>query len=209
VARNEWQLSTSCARREELLGGPTFEEIVTHIATNAQVVKHKRARSRDRPAYYRAEVCLELPAWIVDLFHNSAAGYRAQYYPSAQDGIAANRYAVEQLVPTIMERVGRWKRTCIPAWFRSSLDNPSSKLWIHQGHWLRFPKRLDRQLFVKRWSLYEWAEKENHKRVWYRLTPDQEPVIDLKGGFLMLDGTPLSVSLKPERDQKLHNAGFT
>lgn len=186
----------------------TFSSLVRRIVGGFTILSHKRARLRDYAGYYRAEVTLEVDAAIVDLFHNSAAGYRAQYYHSVKNGESANEYAVRQLVPRVMQLLGGVrKRTCPACWVRRSLLHPEAKLWIHQGPWLRRPKKTDRQLGVRRWLAYKWKKK--HKQHWPSLIPRNETRIDLKGAPLRLDGTPLPKCLKPNRGQQICEAGFT
>lgn len=145
---------------------------------------------------------------IVDLFHNSAAGYRAQYYHDPGNGEAANSYAVHQMVPRILQLLkGAEKGTCKPAWVQQSLLHPDAKLWIHQGPWLRHPRLIDKNLLVKRWLAYAWSEL--HKRNWARLTPEDEPRIDLKGGPATLDGHSYEGRLKPGRSEQISRGGFT
>jgi hypothetical protein len=173
-----------------------------------RIVSLKRARLRDYPRYHRVEITLELKATIVDLFHNSAAGYRAQYYYRVKTGEWANQYVIRKLCPGVLQLlVDRGKRTCPVWWVERSLAHPEAKLWIHQGSWLRHARKSDGRLRIRRWLAYKWAEK--HKDLWSSLAPGDETRIDIKGAPVALDGTPLSTSLKPTRGQQIHDAGFT
>src|ERR671915_1186303 len=82
IRKDEWRLASSIggARRQRLLGGIPFEEIIDSIARQARIVFHKRSRSKGRTDFYRVEMILELDFQTVDLFHNSSSGYRGQYY---------------------------------------------------------------------------------------------------------------------------------
>jgi hypothetical protein len=191
-----------------LLHAPTFEEIVRQIGERSKILSHKRAILRDCAGYFRFEVTLEMSATIVDLFHNSAAGYRAQYYYGVKNGEAANEYAVRKLVPRIMQLLeGSQKRTCPLSWVEKSLLQPEAKLWIHQGSWLRLGKLTDRNLLVGRWLDYRRDKKR--KDCWPLLTPEHETQIDLKGAPLTLEGKPYNKSLKPDRGKHIHDAGYT
>ena len=210
VLPSEWCLSEVIYgwRRQRLLHGQGFASIVCQIAKEAIVLTHKRARIRDTPGYYRAEITLKMTAETVDLFHNSAAGYRAQYYRSAKVGKVANKYAIRQLGPRVMELLtGVYKRTCPPWWVEKSLRHSEAKLWIHQGYWLRSPKRSDRNLVVKRW-LGSNPEKKK-RQLWATLTPGNEMRIDLKGAPLTLAGEPLTKRLKSARGLDIHRVGYT
>src|SRR5262249_34022465 len=187
---------------------PTFQEIVSQIIKGSKISNHKRAALRCCPGYFRVEVTLEMSASIVDLFHSSAGGYRAQYFYSVKNGEAANEYAVHQLVPRVVELLnGRRKRTCALWWVERSLLQPEAKLWIHQGSWLRLGKLTDRNLLVERWVRYRWDKPG--KDHWANLTPENETRIDIKGGPVTPEGIPCSKRLKPNRGENIHNAGYT
>jgi hypothetical protein len=210
VLPSEWCLSKVIhgRRRQRLLHGVGFASIVCQIAKQATVLTHKRTRIRDNPGFYRAEITLQMAAETVDLFHNSAAGYRAQYYRSAKVGKVANKYAIRQLRPRVMELLtGVYKRTCPPWWVEKSLRHAEAKLWIHQGHWLRSPRQSDRNLMVKRWLESNPAKKR--RQLWATLTPGKEMRIDLKGAPLTLAGKPLTKRLKRKRSFDIHRVGYT
>jgi hypothetical protein len=123
-------------------------------------------------------------------------------------GEAANEYAVGQLAPRIIELLDcRQKRTCPLGWVKESLHHPEAKLWIHQGPWLRLGRETDRNLAVERWLRYRWdKQRKDH---WASLTPEDETRIDLKGAPLTLEGRPYGRSLKPNRGEHIHCAGYT
>lgn len=195
-------------RRQRLLHGLGFVAIVHNMVKQARVLTYERKKIRDFPGYYRAEITLKVVAETVDLFHNSAAGYRAQYYRSTRAGKIANDYALRKLVPRVIELLGKaHKRTCPPWWVEKSLRHPEAKLWIHQGQWLRSPKKFDRNLMVKRWL--KANPKDRKRLLWNTLTPATEVRIDLKGAPLTLEGKPLSASLKPRRSIDIHEVGYT
>ena len=182
--------------------------IVRSIAKQASVLTHKRKGIRDFRGYYRAEVTLQMPAQTVDLFHNSAAGYRAQYYSSAETGEKANEYAVRQLFKRVMQILnGKHKRTCPPWWMEKSLLHPKAKIWIHQGRWLLIARLSERNLFVKRWLDSNPTKKK--RRLWATLTPMNETRIDLKGAPLTLTGRNLNKRLKRKRSQDIYAVGYT
>ncbi len=211
VSSREWLLDhgVGLTRRRWLVRAITFESLLRRIVAGFAILTHRRARLRDYPGYYRAEVTLDVDPALVDLFHNSAAGYRAQYHQSVTNGESANQYAVQQVVPRVMRLLGNVrKRTCPAWWVQRSLLHPEAKLWIHQGSWLRHAKKSDRQLAVRRWRTYRWDKK--HKQHWSSLIPKHETRIDLKGGApLTLDGTSLKKSLKPTRGRQIFEAGCT
>lgn len=215
ISQREWRLSDKLdgGRRKRLLSGPPLEEIVELMANSATVSSHKRERCRSYPQYYRVVIALKIDSEIVDLFHNSACGYRSQYYRSVKHRQRANDYAVKTLVPRIVQLLtGHAKRTCPLCWVRKSLSNVDAKLWIHQGCWLRCARHGDRILQVKRWLAKQHPCQDPSRRKkarWSSLTPKEESQIDFKGAFLTLDGKPLGRSLKPTRGKDIHECGFT
>ncbi|MBM4128141.1 MAG: hypothetical protein FJ247_12460 [Nitrospira sp.] len=115
ISSKEWCLGETIhgRRRQQLLNGPGFANIVAYIAKQATILTHKRTKIRDYPGYYRVDITLQLDTKIVDLFHNSSAGYRAQYYCSAMVGKLANDYALSKLAPRVIKLLGDvHKQTC-------------------------------------------------------------------------------------------------
>ena len=210
ISSKHWRLHDRVhrSRRQRLLQGLGFVGIVRNIVREARVLTYKRKKIRDSPGYYRAEVTLEMPAETVDLFHNSAAGYRAQYYCSAKIGEIANEYAIRQLAPCVIQILnGNYKRTCPPWWMEKSLLHSKAKLWIHQGRWLLIARMSERNLSVKRWLDSNPTKKK--RRLWATLTPMNETRIDLKGAPLTLTGRPLPRSLKRGRSEDIYAIGYT
>jgi hypothetical protein len=210
ISPKEWCLGDAIhgRRRQQLLHGPGFASIVHHIAKRATIFTHKRTRIDDYPGYYRADITLRVDAKMVDLFHNSATGYRAQYYRSARAGKVANGYALRKLGPRVIELLDKvHKQTCPLWWVEKSLQHPEARLWIHQGQWLRSGKKSDRNLMVKRWLRANPADGK--RLLWATLTPAAEVRIDLKGAPLTLAGKPLSASLKPRRSMDIYEVGYT
>jgi len=210
VAANEWHLCLPIhgRRRRRLLYGPSFRSIVRRIARLGRVVNLKHAALRKARGYYRVDVTLALAARTVDLFHSSAAGYRAQYYRSVTIGEAANHYLIERLTPGILkylQRVGL--RSCPPWWVEKSLRGSEAKAWIHQGPWLRQARRSDRNLFVSRWLAH--GARDPKRQLWATLTPRGETRIDLKGAPLTRDGKYLRRHLKPNRSKDIRDLGYT
>lgn len=213
ISSREWRLDGSVEKdeRAELLRGITFTQIVGRITEEAMLISHARERACSKPQFFRAVVTLAMNASTVALFHNSPSGYRAQYYCSMKNGERANQYALKRLIPRIQQMLlGNEKRTCPWWWVEKSLLDPEAKLWIHQGRWFRYATRDDRKLFVARW-VHQQASRDRRRRrkaIWATLTPSNETRIDIKGGFLTLDGTRLG-RLKPTRAKDIHELGFT
>jgi hypothetical protein len=214
VPKSEWvvlsrQLSPS--RRRKLLRGQRFEQLVEELAQQMSLTKVAREKSRDNPGYFRAVVTLRVRAAALDLFYNGASGYRAQYFRAADLGTLANRYAIDRLLPAVTVLVAAAnKRTCPPDWVQKSLRDPDAKLWPHQGVWLRYARQVDQNLLVARWLKRQTdPDRKLRKRAKRSmLTPQDEQLLELKGGFLSPAGEPLG-TFKPTRSQELYELGYT
>jgi len=191
-------------RRTHLLQGPNYEQIIRDLADTVHVVKYRRERCCGNRDYFRLNATLKCFSPVhVDLFHSSAAGYRAQYYIAPAMGEAANRFAVECIGRSVWEFAKLHpKRSCPVSWMRATVEDEDAKVWIHQGQWLRAPSLAKRLLRVERWQEHASSDKCTRKRArWSQLTPADEDRIDLKGGFVTLEGEPLG-SLKPTRSDE-------
>lgn len=217
-------------RKQMLLNGPGYEEIVQQIVQLSTLACLKREslkccrrkrncpcqkrmhKKEDCPKFFRVLVVLKVDASTVDLFHNSSSGYRAQFYSSKDRGDDANRYLIGELIPKIQELLkSQPKRTLNPKWVLNSLCDNGAKAWIHQGNWLHHAKRQDYKLHVQRWRHAESAaEQEKCRKNAKRggLIPDNEVCIKIMGGWLDPSGNPLG-SLKLHRSKELHELGYT
>lgn len=213
AAPEDWRFGTLVEGRrvKRLHSGPSYEEILSRIAKRGKVLFHKRERARDKPSFFRVVVRLKVDGTAIDLFHNSVSGYRAQYFHNAELGERANLAALAQLAPIAVNAAMELpKRTCPAWWVEKSLLDSSAKVWVHQGLWMRHAKAEDHQLFVDRWLKQRASpdSSRSKKAIWSSLVPGNESQLELKGGFLTLEGEPLG-SLKASRARDLHELGFT
>jgi hypothetical protein len=149
---------------------------------------------------------------MLDTFFNSAAGYRAQYLSETRLGQAANRLVLDALLPKVLRSIE--KASADPdrqEFAEQSLLHPWSKVWVHQGLWLRHARREHRVLQVPEWQA-ELSSENMHRRKlarWGSLAPEHESCLLLKGGYVQ-SGDHLMFGKSPtERDQSLHELGFT
>jgi len=148
----------------------------------------------------------------LDLFFNACTGYRAQYYEAEEVGVAANRMAVDAMLPALISQA-IYPRTRKPAedLARASLEAKAAKLWIHQGPWLRLCRRAERVLAVPRWQIGLTSEDRRTRKLarWGSLVPATEARVVVKGAFI-LDGRPAALGKTPHvRASELHTLGFT
>src|ERR1022692_935808 len=212
VGAETWRLKDSQAlsRMRRLVPGAPFEQIVAMISCEMTLLKISREQLKSDHRYYRASITLRVKPRAVDLFHNCASGYRAQYYISTGNGERANRYALSTLTGRVIELLNHSpKRTCSPDWVAQSISDPNAKLWIHQGQWLRHAGFSDAILLVSRWlKRMNSADLKHRKKVrWSALAPDAENRIDVKGAYLTLHGEPFGPT-KPDRARDIHELGF-
>lgn len=119
VSEDVWRIECSCPRRQNLFSdGLCFEELVEPVLRGIVGIELKRERCLKNASYFRASVILELrDTEVVQLFHNSRYGYRAQYYSDAKLGEEANRFWVKMATPRIIDWLyAHPKRSCRPSW---------------------------------------------------------------------------------------------
>lgn len=213
IGPRTWSLShlISEGRRDRLLDSLPFTRICKQLVDEARLVDHGREQSCAQPGFYRVWIRMRFHTHAVDLFHNSASGYRAQYYHDPLLGERANTYAVEQLSYVAIAALSdSHKRTCAPEWVPASLEAPGRKVWIHQGLWLRHSSARDRLLRVERWERERIASfgKRAKKAFWSGLVPEEETDIKVLGGFLTMSRRALGEH-KRDRAIELHEVGFT
>jgi hypothetical protein len=214
LPEHTWILTeaVSGVRRQALLSTP-YEDIVANIVSRANVGKlraeHNKKPMLDHPLRllkrYRVEI--RLPCNIVDLFHNGAGGYRAQFYESIRLGEKANDFCRNNILALLKFREN--KRDQLAA---ASLYCQTTKVWIHQGLWIRPPRLRLQNLRVPRWECDEKSAAEERKKRWKQsmLAPDDECRIDLIGGWLRCsDQKLIGQNHKPLRSQHIHYFGFT
>jgi hypothetical protein len=213
VSEDTWRFSGRVrgGRRKKLLKTP-FEDIVERIEKEALLGSHYREPIRRHPGSHRIVLKLVMSAEALDLFHNGAGGYRAQFLAGALEGIAAKRFVIGVLLRRL-ERLGnaRLAGECTWDFLERSLCDPDAKVWIHQGTWFRQSRLLDRNLVVERWCRNgeEMVLRKGRMPIWAKLTPSCETRLELKGGCLDATNKTIGVQLKPHRSCELHCLGYT
>ena len=197
-----WRLRKSIdAERRRRLLSTSFEKMVEQIKMHARLVSYELVHSYKRPDYQRAEIGIELPAALVDLFHSGAGGYRAQFYESPAAGERANHHAINALQELFVlnERIAS-----------QSIGHASAKVWIREGAWCDDQLEQDRNLQVERWR--DFATKNpphpDFASICMSLTPERETHLEIKGAWIHKT-TGEVLNLKRYRSQTLHEWGFT
>lgn len=191
--RRIWILTNIGRDRDARLFAVKYPEIVRAIAETASI-SHDLESSNDGSSQ-RAVIHLTLGTETVDLFHNGAGGYRAQFLISPSVGEQANRF----LVSALSERIYSTACSRDPdsaSFIKASLDDERSKAWISEdGDWFFGrcqPSAAHRALMVLQVARWEQAatdqeaakEFPDHAYRWHRLAPHNETVIEIKGGWL-------------------------
>ncbi len=213
VSEDIWQLSAKIGpgRRKRLLETP-FEEIVQRIVREARLGGHGRQGIKKHPSSKRVLLNLETSAEAIDLFHNGAGGYRAQFLIGVSQGIIANRFVIDALLNRL-ECLCKANPTrgCTWDFVERSLCDRDAKVWIYQGIWFRQCRLLDRHLFVERWRRNgeEMVLRRRRIPTWAKLTPSSETRLQLKGGCLDEAHRTIGVPTKSGRSEELHCFGYT
>lgn len=219
VAESEWQLNDRIGseRKARLLSTP-FEAIVQRIINEAKITSRRRGHGGCEklvPGASRTEIELSVRCETVDLFHNGAGGYRAQFYRDIRQGEEANRYVINALGEKVRQS---WMDQADPG-FRwefvdASLRDPDAKIWIFEGDWFDKKSDTDRNLTVDRWAenldrIMPLVLKLRFEPGHPTLTPDNEARLELKGGCVDADHNSIEKRLKPCRSQEIHDYGYT
>jgi hypothetical protein len=211
VTASEWRLSENIDRaRKVRLLETHFEAIVEVITKEAIPSCWKRRRLDDYPDLTRVTIDLSLSPKTVDLFHNGAGGYRAQYYLGIELGEAANRCVIDSLLPRLkccytaeQERPLPWEN------IETSLMHADARIWIREGSWLGDVAVAGQNLATDRWEGNEPKHMKRFEAWWAQQTPEKEDRLKLKGGCLDRYGAPADRRLKPCRSRDIHEHGFT
>jgi hypothetical protein len=206
VSLRDWKLSSVREWKCK-----TFQDLVEELKEEFEVCLVKRVRFNEYPKFFRVEIKIKAPIHLVQAFHCAEFGYRAQYYLGEDIGISANSYVIERIRPKLIDNIKRInKLTCKQGWVSKSLASTDTKIWIHQGAWLRKREHQIRNLEVDHWLKYiNNSDKEIAKKaLWSTLVPEEDK-LDIKGGFVVLDCSDSKPNLKSNRAEQIHEYGFT
>jgi hypothetical protein len=212
VRESEWSLADRIGRaRARVLLRTPFESICAELACSAELVRVVKDPLKKYPGASRAIVSIQVLPRLVDLFHNGAGGYRAQYYLGLSEGALANRFAIDSLLPAIWAQFDKRDSQIPKSLIENSLTHDDAKIWIHQGIWFRQMKLVDRNLHVERWRRNGEINELRQKRIptWAALTPANEVRIEIKGGSVNQRLLPLPFELKPHRANEIGSLGYT
>jgi hypothetical protein len=199
-----WTMSASLPRDrvERLLSYSGFREIVDLVGESASILDFAwEPFQADRlSGCHRASFLLQVSPPAYDAFFNSPAGYRGQFARNPDDGEIANRALLTRLEGTLLE-FGLGRGVVPPDLLKKSLSAADAKVWIHE------------------------REVENHlgddtpeilHAPWLKATSDgvgpRAPLgrnLEVKGGWLDLQGNERRDPYKASRSADIHTFGFS
>jgi hypothetical protein len=128
----DWSFSGLSNKRTKMLSRcPAYSEIISRIVKQVRLeeidFKIDRGYLHPMTGVLRPLFYITIEAELADLFFNGVCGYRAQYYRSAENGVFANRYAIQQIEPKLLEAAR------IAGWHAPDRDHPGSALHMEEA----------------------------------------------------------------------------
>lgn len=116
-------------RLTKLLGNLPFKRVAEEIATRMTVLCCHRDQIEDSP-YSRVVYCVKLDRDLFDQFFNSQSGYRAAYFCSPWEGLAANSMFSQLVLPKLISSTQSSTCGLSEEFIGESLMTPSAKVWL-------------------------------------------------------------------------------
>jgi len=203
-----WKYSDAVEReRRRTLASPaSYEELVRLVVEDAQSISARAEPGRDQGLTHcmQAVFEFELPTTGDPLF-NVPRGYRAQYWKSPSDGLAANAFLVSVLASRLLGAVDPSSDHRLTSFdVCASLHAASAKLWIQEiPSWLAQPTE---DLNVERWL--DAARRGVDLARWGVCAM---PVVkfQVKGALLDPSGNEVVPLRKIRRHYDIHHYGFS
>lgn len=193
-------------RREGLAAPGSFEQVVRLVTEDARVVetRHKPGMAHGLRDCVQPIFILELPT-TGDILFNGPWGYRAQYWASAERGLAANAMLLGALKPKLLATVDS---DAVPELAKidvcASLRAASAKIWIQEI--LSLLVNPPRDLDVDRWV--QEAEKGAELAQLGLFAPEVSR-FEVKGALLDPYGNEVVPSSKIRRHHDIFHYGWS
>jgi hypothetical protein len=120
------------ARLPKLQRFVSFERIAKDIAASMIVLCCHRSSIEDT-GFSRVAYCVRVEKDLFDLFFNSMSGYRAAYFRSPWEGMAANASFLKEVTPKLIKSDLSSSCGLGEAFVRESLTTPSAKVWLAEN----------------------------------------------------------------------------
>ena len=127
----KWKYAPSLKddRLRELQSAPPFDEITAEIKRKMEILCFHPDECSDDNTFKRAVYCIRVGHKLFDWFFNSVNGYRAAYYRSPCDGLKANVYFIESLMPDLIAS-DKTAEDADKDFIKESLKSSSAKIWL-------------------------------------------------------------------------------
>jgi hypothetical protein len=130
-----WEFTSSIGaeRRSNLEAVKSFDDIAAEIGAAMEVLCCHYDSCDRAQGFRRVVYTVKVPRPLFDLFFNSRHGYRAAYFRSPHEGLAANSYALRTLSPALLASPATISCPKDPDFVRDSLMSESAKVWLAEA----------------------------------------------------------------------------
>lgn len=204
----DWKYTDSVpqARRLALAEPGSFEELIRLVAADACDIRVYASRGTDHGLTDCIQLIFnfELPSTGDPLF-NGPWGYRAQYWASPWQGLAANGRLLAHLAPKLL---GSIDISAVPDLAKidvcASLHAASAKIWIQEIPSLLIEPTTD--LEVERWTT---EAKHGVELARWGLSAPSVTKFQVKGALVDPYGNEVVPTRKIRRHHDIHHYGFS
>lgn len=145
-------------RKENLKAAPSFYEITAQIKKEIKVLCFHPDPCQDDKQFERFVYSIFVGKKLFDWFYNSVNGYRAAYYQSPHEGIKANEYFIQSLMPDLIAS-DKTAEDADKGFIKETLKSPSAKAWLVEHKGFKNWNGEDCQ-FCEEWTLPRDKEAE-------------------------------------------------
>jgi hypothetical protein len=130
-----WSFAASIGdeRKANLEAAGSFGAVVDEIQANMEIICCHDDPCSDHRGFSRAVYCVTVPPATFDRFFNSRHGYRAAYFRSPHEGLAANSFLLRSLLPSLLGSQATAGCGKSPATIEQSLASESAKAWLAES----------------------------------------------------------------------------
>lgn len=213
-----WVIDARLVRKDRirrLVQPPPFPEILRLLIGSARVHSVRTEAMQCHTGLTRqprrAVVRYDVSSHSLDLFFNSAAGVRAQCLYSVELGKQALDLARDGLRELALDAVCHWSSKHMQAMEAyKSVTDPTSKLWVRQGLWVRTAKADERPLCIAKWQseLQHATLKERQLIRYGSKIPTLPAQLEYIGAWIAARRTTAGKALE-RRPLQIHRLGFT
>lgn len=216
-----WEYASSLSKRTERIGQlsspSSFLSIVDRVAREGVIQCVHEQPAINMVGHWRPVYCVAIGQPLFDLFFNSAHGYRAAYFISAEDGRKADRTMIQRLLPQLLADASNTTFNIDP---RKSLEAWSAKVWLAEvgkglnvtpgkpcldccGEW-RPPQDAVPEIHNGRWEVVKDKPYRNYGRKAPYLTK-----LRIFGAFIDMEGNEWVPEDKVLRAEQLYELGWS